>query len=134
MCAQSFRPFNQYDAVGKRIIEAKLKDFVRSPEAIGINMPELAPLTRIGLDQSECWTGDLFMLSPVEGANEGAGKAGFAGAKIAGEGDDVASSRTGCQCPRQARRCGLIGEVTRGLSKGGVRISCHCHGSPVRPL
>ena len=86
----ALRPFDQRDTSGQRLVEADLVDLVRSGQPVEVEMGDRQSRQRIGLNQREGRARHLDARVVGDGADEGAGEGGLAGAEIAVERDHVA--------------------------------------------
>lgn len=111
--AQPIRPFDQADGVSEGILDPEFIGFFRVFEPVQIEMPDLERAARIGLDQGEGGTRDIFGITR-QGIDQGACEGRLAGAESPCEGNHVTRRQNG-------RDPG--GEVTGPILVGNGNVS-----------
>ena len=96
--AGAFRPFDQADAAGERLLQADLPQFVRCNDPVQVDMPDAVAAEIVLLDQGEGRARHLFGHRAAlhgKAADEMPGEGRLAGAERPAQGDNVAPLRTG---------------------------------------
>ena len=114
------RPFDQRRPIADRLIEADILKFVRTAEAIEIEMRDLQPAEIIGLHQREGRARDFQLGVIGECSQQGAAERGFSRPEIACQRDDVAGREQNGQILGQSDRRGLIGTRNDDGRSGGL--------------
>ncbi len=110
-------PFDQANAVQKRIFDPQFIDFFKGFNAVEVKVINCIGVCLIALNKRECRARYIFHY--VQGPQKAAGEDGFAGAEIAPKGNHVATARNGGDVRRQARGRRFVSEVR------GEGFRCH---------
>jgi cysteine desulfurase/selenocysteine lyase len=119
--AEAIRPFDQRDAVGEGVFNAEFQGFIRTLEAVEVEMENRDRPVLVGLEQGKGRAGDFF-IATARHTDEGAGKAGFAGAEIADQGEHVTLAADAGQSCGKLSGGRFIGQVE---IHGGVICLVH---------
>ena len=107
--AGAFRPFDQRDAVGHRLVEAEFVELTRVREPVEVEMMH-RDTGRIALDDREGRARNVEVGRIRHRAYEAAGERRLACPQVAAEGEDVAGPRRRREILSKPRRCGIIGK------------------------
>ena len=134
--AGAFRPFDHADAVGERLLEADLPQFVRCNDPVQVDMPDAVAAEIVLLDQGEGRARHLFGHRAAlhgKAADEMPGEGRLARAERPAQRDNVAPFRATCQRSGQRLKILFGDRGSAGQNRIGrsaiIRVRGGCYGT-----